>query len=93
MKDKANNSRGMGKDELTQAYKSYADYGFTNNETHHLCCENAADYVFFHQLMMNINCLIGNVYCERVQPVSLLLSQELKEIHQTQHQLLCLTRN
>ena len=28
MKEKANNSRGRGKDELTQAYKSYADYAF-----------------------------------------------------------------
>ena len=28
MKEKAENSRGRGKDELTQAYKSYADYAF-----------------------------------------------------------------
>ena len=28
IKDKAENSRGRGKDELTQAYKSYADYAF-----------------------------------------------------------------
>ena len=28
MKDKADNSRGKEKDELTQAYKSYADYVF-----------------------------------------------------------------
>ena len=29
MKDKAENSRGRGNDELTQAYKSYTDYAFT----------------------------------------------------------------
>ena len=29
MKEKAENSRGRGKDESTQAYKSYADYAFT----------------------------------------------------------------
>ena len=28
MKDKAENSRGRGKDEITQAYKSYAEYAF-----------------------------------------------------------------
>ena len=28
MKDKADHSRGRGKGELTQAYKSYADYAF-----------------------------------------------------------------
>ena len=28
MKDKAKNSRGRGKYELTEAYKSYADYAF-----------------------------------------------------------------
>ena len=42
MKDKSYNSRGRGKDELTQAFKSYADYAFPNNETHHPRCENAA---------------------------------------------------
>ena len=35
MKDKADNSRGRKKYELTQAYKSYADYAFPNNETCH----------------------------------------------------------
>ena len=45
MKDKAENSRGSKKDELTQSYKSYADYAFPDNETCHPCCENAADYV------------------------------------------------
>ena len=47
MKDKADNSRGRWKDKLTQAYKSYADYAFTNNETCHPHCENAADSVLF----------------------------------------------
>ena len=45
MKDKADNSREMKKDELTQAYKSYADYAFPKNETHHPRCKNAADSV------------------------------------------------
>ena len=35
MKYKAENSRGRKKDELTQAYKSYDDHNFTNNETCH----------------------------------------------------------
>ena len=45
MKDKTDNSRGREKYELTQAYKSYADYVFTKNETRHPRCENAADSV------------------------------------------------
>ena len=45
MKYKADNSRGRGKDELTQAYKSYADHTFPNNETCYPLCENAADSV------------------------------------------------
>ena len=45
MKDKADHSRGRGKDELSQAYKSYADYAFLNNETCHPRCKNASDYV------------------------------------------------
>ena len=45
MKDKADNSRGREKYELTQAYKSYSDYAFPNNETCHPRCENASDYV------------------------------------------------
>ena len=32
MKDIAENSRGRGKDELTQAHKSYADYAFPEKE-------------------------------------------------------------
>ena len=42
MKDKADNSSGMGKDELTQSYKSYSDYAFPNDETCHPRCKNAA---------------------------------------------------
>ena len=45
MKDKAYNSRGRGKYELTQAYKSYADYAFPKKETRHPRCENAAGSV------------------------------------------------
>ena len=33
------------KDELTHAYKSCADYAFPNDETCHICYENAADSV------------------------------------------------
>ena len=35
IKYKADNSRGREKDESTQAYKSYADYTFPNNENRH----------------------------------------------------------
>ena len=45
MKDKAENSRGRGIDELNQAYKSYADYAFPEKQTRHPRCENAADSV------------------------------------------------
>ena len=45
MKDKADNSCGRKKYELSQAYKSYADYAFPNNETRHPRCDNAADSV------------------------------------------------
>ena len=44
MKDKAYKPRGRTKDELTQAYKSYADYDFPNNETRHPRCKKAADF-------------------------------------------------
>ena len=47
MKDKSDNSRGRGKDELTQAYKSYADYAFPNNETLHPHFEKAAYSVLY----------------------------------------------
>ena len=41
---------------------------------------------FVHQLMMNLNYQIGNVHCGSVRPVLILLSQELKDIHRTEHQ-------
>ena len=45
MKDKAENSRGRVKDELTQAYKSYADCAFPEKQNCHPHCKNAADSV------------------------------------------------
>ena len=45
MKDKADNSRGRGKYELSKAYKSYSDYDFPNDETCHPRCENTVDFV------------------------------------------------
>ena len=45
MKNKAENSRGRGKDELTEAYKLYADYAFPEKQTRHPRCKNAADSV------------------------------------------------
>ena len=45
MKNKADNSSGREKDELNQAYKSYADCAFPNNQTFHPCCKNVAYYV------------------------------------------------
>ena len=45
MKEKAENSRGRGKDELNQAYKSYADYAFPDKQTLHPRCKNAVDSV------------------------------------------------
>ena len=45
MKDKAEHSRRGRKYELTQAYQSYADYAFPNNETCQPRWENAADYI------------------------------------------------
>ena len=45
MKDKADNSRRSKKYELTQAYKSYSNYVFPNDKTHHPRCKNAEDYV------------------------------------------------
>ena len=44
-KEKAENSCGGVKDELTQGYKSYADYAFPEKQTRHPRCENAADSV------------------------------------------------
>ena len=43
MKDKADNSRGREKYESNQAYKSYADYEFPNNDTRHPRCKYASD--------------------------------------------------
>ena len=45
MKEKADNSRGRGKYELTQAKKSYADYAFPEKQTCHPRCKNASDSV------------------------------------------------
>ena len=45
MKDKADNSRGRGKDELNQAYKSYADYTFPEKQIRHPHCKNATNSV------------------------------------------------
>ena len=45
MKDKADHLHGRKKYELTQAYKSYAEYAFPKKETRHPPCKNAADYV------------------------------------------------
>ena len=50
-----------GKYELTQAYKSYADYAFPNNKTRHPRCENAADYV--HCKPNNDGCQLSNWKC------------------------------
>ena len=91
MKDKANNSRGREKDELTQAYKSYADYTFPNNETRHPRWKMQHILFFAHRLMMNVNCLIVNMYCGSVLPITILIYQELKLIHRTEHKWLRLT--
>ena len=45
MTDKADNSHWRGKYELTQAYKSYANYAFPNNKTCHPHCKNSANSV------------------------------------------------
>ena len=45
MKDKADNSRRREKYELTQSYKSYADYAFPNDETRHPRLKNGANSV------------------------------------------------
>ena len=41
---------------------------------------------FVYQPTMDVNFPIGNVFCVSVLPVLLLLSQELKKIHQTEPQ-------
>ena len=65
MKEKAENSRGRGKDGLTQAYKSYADYAFPEKQTRHPRCENAADSVLCTQTndvykFSNWKCVLRN---------------------------------
>ena len=61
MKYKADNLCGRKKDELTQAYKSYADYDFPNNETHHPRYENPAYYVICTPT--NDECQLTNWKC------------------------------
>ena len=47
-----------GKYELTQAYKSYADYAFPEKKTRHPRCKNAADSVLCTQT--NDECKLPN---------------------------------
>ena len=61
MKEKAENSRGRGKDELTQDYKSYADYAFQEKQTRHPRCENAAYSVLCTPT--NDECTLPNWKC------------------------------
>ena len=61
MKDKADNSSGGEKYELTQDYKSYAECAFTNNETHHPHCKNATDSVLYTP--NNDDCQFPNCKC------------------------------
>ena len=92
MKDKTKNSSGRGKDELTQAYKSYADYEFPEKETRHPRYKNAADSVLCTPTndvckLPNWKCVLRKcTVCHAIAP------QKLKWIHQSEHQLLCLTR-
>ena len=86
MKDKSENSRGRKKGELTQAYKSYADYSFPKKQTRHPRCENAADYILCTPSNDECNFPIGNVFCRSALSVVLLLSQQLKWIHQSEYQ-------
>ena len=65
MKDKADNSCGIKKDELTQFYKSYADYSFPNDDTRHLRCENAVEYVICSRT--NDECQFPNWKCVLLQ--------------------------
>ena len=41
---------------------------------------------FLNQLMMNLNCPIGNLFCGSVLSVVLFFSQQLKWIHKSEHQ-------
>ena len=61
MKEKGENSRGRGKDELDQAYKSYADYAFAEKKTRHPPCKNAEDSVLCTPT--NYECKFPNWKC------------------------------
>ena len=61
VEDKEDNSQAKGKDQLTQAYKSYANYASPNDETCHPCCENAADSVL--RSLTNDECQFPNWKC------------------------------
>ena len=61
MKDKADNSRERGKDELTQAYKSYADYAFPEKQSRHPRCKNAVDSILCTPT--NDECKLPNWKC------------------------------
>ena len=86
MKDKVDNSRGKGKYELTQSYKLYADYAFPGNKLVIHVAKMQQILFFVHQLIMNVNYPIGNVFFGSVLSVVLFLSQKLKWIHQSEHQ-------
>ena len=75
MKDKADNSRGREKYELTQAYKSYADYAFPEKKIVIHVAKMQQILFFVHQLMMNVNFPIVNVFFGILLSVVLLLSQ------------------
>ena len=61
MKEKSENSRGRGKYELTQAYKSYADHAFPEKQTCRPRCKNAADFVLCTPT--NDECKLPNWKC------------------------------
>ena len=61
MKNKADNSRVRKTYELTQAYKSYAEYTFPNNETCHPRCENVAGSIL--STPTNDGCQLPNWKC------------------------------
>ena len=65
MKDKADHSRGRKKDEVNQAYKSYAEYAFPNYETFHPCCNNAADSVLCTLTNDEYGCASDNVLSDK----------------------------
>ena len=61
MKDKVENSRGREEGEITQAYKSYADYAFPEKQTCHPRCKNVADSVLCTPT--NDECKLPNCKC------------------------------